>query len=40
VNGFGKTGYGGPCPPHPPHRYTLSVVAAPSGARYQIEFTY
>jgi len=40
VNDFGKTGYGGPCPPHPPHRYTLSVTAAPSGARYQIDFTY
>lgn len=40
VNGFGKTGYGGPCPPHPPHRYTLAVTAAPSGARYQIDFRY
>lgn len=40
VNGFGQSGYGGPCPPHPPHRYTLSATAAPSGARYQIEFTY
>ena len=40
VNGFGKAGYGGPCPPHPPHRYSLSVVAAPSGAHYQIDFTY
>lgn len=40
VNGFGKAGYGGPCPPHPPHRYTLSATAAPSGARYQIDFTY
>ena len=40
VNGFGEAGYGGPCPPHPPHRYTLAVIAAPSGARYQIDFTY
>ena len=40
VNGFGKSGYGGPCPPHPPHRYMLSVVAAPSGASYRIDFTY
>ncbi|HXR87486.1 MAG TPA: hypothetical protein VN728_10960 [Stellaceae bacterium] len=40
VNGFGKNGYGGPCPPHPPHRYTLSAVAAPSGARYEIYFIY
>ncbi len=40
INGFGKTGYGGPCPPHPPHRYTLTVTAAPSGARYAIDFMY
>jgi hypothetical protein len=40
VNGFGAAGYGGPCPPHPPHRYALSVTAAPSGAHYQIDFTY
>jgi hypothetical protein len=40
MNGFGQTGYGGPCPPHPPHRYTLSFTAAPSGAHYQIDFTY
>jgi Raf kinase inhibitor-like YbhB/YbcL family protein len=33
-NSFGKTGYGGPCPPHndPPHRYrfTLHALDAPS----------
>lgn len=33
-NGFGKTGYGGPCPPHgdPPHRYrfTLHALDVPS----------
>lgn len=40
VNGFGKPGYGGPCPPHPPHRYTLSITATPSGATYRIDFTY
>jgi Raf kinase inhibitor-like YbhB/YbcL family protein len=40
ANGFGTTGYGGPCPPHPPHRYALSVVAAPSGTSYRIDFTY
>ena len=40
VNGFGTAGYGGPCPPHPPHRYTLSITAVPSGARYGINFTY
>jgi Raf kinase inhibitor-like YbhB/YbcL family protein len=40
MNGFGNAGYGGPCPPHPPHRYTLSVTATPSGASYSIDFTY
>ena len=39
-NGFGKTGYGGPCPPHPPHRYSITVIAAPSGAHYAIDFMY
>lgn len=33
-NGFGRTGYGGPCPPHgdPPHRYrfTLHALDVPS----------
>ncbi|OIK27573.1 hypothetical protein VT52_011185 [Streptomyces malaysiense] len=29
-NGFGRTGYGGPCPPHGdhPHHYVLTVYAA------------
>ena len=40
VNDFGQAGYGGPCPPHPPHRYTLTVTAIPSDARYGIDFTY
>jgi Raf kinase inhibitor-like YbhB/YbcL family protein len=28
-NSFGKTGYGGPCPPkdNPPHRYVIAVYA-------------
>ena len=28
-NGFGQTGYGGPCPPKggPPHRYTITLSA-------------
>lgn len=33
-NGFGRSGYGGPCPPHgdPPHRYrfTLHALDVPS----------
>jgi Raf kinase inhibitor-like YbhB/YbcL family protein len=40
ANDFGKPGYGGPCPPHPPHLYTLTVIAMPGGARYSIDFTY
>ncbi|GAB1640588.1 YbhB/YbcL family Raf kinase inhibitor-like protein [Krasilnikovia sp. MM14-A1259] len=36
TNGFGRTGYGGPCPPHgPAHRYVFTVYALsrPAGAR-------
>ena len=40
ANGFGTNGYGGPCPPHPPHRYALSVTAMPSGASNRVDFTY
>ena len=33
VNGFGKVGWGGPCPPSGTHhyRFTLSAVAGPTG---------
>jgi Raf kinase inhibitor-like YbhB/YbcL family protein len=34
-NGFGRTGYGGPCPPRgdPAHHYmiTVSAISAPAG---------
>ncbi|MFC9278984.1 YbhB/YbcL family Raf kinase inhibitor-like protein [Streptomyces collinus] len=34
-NGFGRTGYGGPCPPHGdrPHRYVLTVYATDRAPR-------
>jgi Raf kinase inhibitor-like YbhB/YbcL family protein len=27
ANGWGDKGYGGPCPPHPPHSYRITVTA-------------
>jgi Raf kinase inhibitor-like YbhB/YbcL family protein len=44
VNGFGKVGYGGPCPPSGTHRYVLRVYAlsrrlnlAASATKQQVE---
>ena len=36
-NSWGEIGYGGPCPPHPPHTYRIQITAIPSGEKAIIE---